>query len=301
VVQELGVGGVLGMGGFMSAGPLVAGRWAGRATVLHEANAVPGRANRWLSHGVHEACVNFADTALALSQAAVEVVGMPVRARFEPMEAAACRLALGLDGRRPVLLVAGGSQGARGLNAAVRRCAPALLAAEPELQLLHLTGAEDFETTRRAYAAAGGRAVVRPFLTEMELALGAATLAVSRAGASTLAELAAMRVPALLIPFPAAVDDHQYYNARAFVRDGAARVLRQDEATPERLTSLIRELLGDEGARQAIRVALGRWHRPDAAMRLARAVLRRMPGEEGAPAVGRRAEPVGTAGAGRRV
>jgi UDP-N-acetylglucosamine--N-acetylmuramyl-(pentapeptide) pyrophosphoryl-undecaprenol N-acetylglucosamine transferase len=110
----------------------------------------------------------------------------------------------------------------------------------------------------------------------MELALGAATVAVARAGASTLAELAAMRVPAIVVPFPAAVDDHQYYNARAMAQDGAVRVLRQDAATPERLGAAVLEIVRNDRLRGAMGAAIARWHTPDAAERLARLVWRRL-------------------------
>ena len=105
-------------------------------------------------------------------------------------------------------------------------------------QWLHLTGANDFEKVKAAYAARGLKAVVKPFLAEMDLALGAATAAVSRAGASSLAEIAAMRLPSLLVPFPAAADNHQFYNARAFEATGAARLLEQKNATPEKVAAI---------------------------------------------------------------
>ena len=95
--------------------------------------------------------------------------------------------------------------------------------------------------------------IVHPFFAEMHLALGAATVAVSRAGASSLAELAAMRVPSVLIPFPAATDNHQFFNARAFEETGAARLLEQKNATPESLASLVSELMADAPAREKCR------------------------------------------------
>src|SRR5690606_32052069 len=118
---------------------------------------------------------------------------------------------------------------------------------------LHLAGSRDDASVRKAYQAANVRAVVRPFLTEMELALGAADAAVSRAGASSLAELAAMGVPPLLIPYPYAADNHQLANARAFETTDAARELTQSEATPERLADEIVALLTDTSLRDRLK------------------------------------------------
>lgn len=275
--RERAVGAVLGMGGFTSAAPVVAARRAGLETFLHEANSIPGRANRHLARLVRGAFVYFPDAGARLSCAEVRVVGMPVRQQFQMQDAASCRMALGLNGQRPVLLVTGGSQGARGLNEAMVHCLPELAAVESELQFIHLTGSDDFAAVREAYAPLGRRALVRPFLTEMELALGAATVTVSRAGASVLAELAALRVPAILIPFPAAVDDHQQHNAQAFAAAGAARVVRQSDATAARLGGEIRRLLHDERYRQAMQAALAGWHTPTAAEQIAGILMSHLP------------------------
>jgi hypothetical protein len=117
------------------------------------------------------------------------------------------------------------------------------------------------------------KAVVQPFFAEMELALGAASAVVSRAGASSLAEIAAMRTPSVLVPFPHAADNHQFYNARAFQETGAARLLEQQEAAPENILVLLLELVEDIGAREKIQAALVRWHSPKAAAQIAEMIL----------------------------
>jgi UDP-N-acetylglucosamine--N-acetylmuramyl-(pentapeptide) pyrophosphoryl-undecaprenol N-acetylglucosamine transferase len=147
------------------------------------------------------------------------------------------------------------------------------LLAERKWQWLHLAGANDFEKVEAAYAARGIKAVVKPFLAEMELALGAATVAMSRAGASSLAEIAAMRLPALLVPYPAAVDNHQFFNAGAFEKTGAAKVLEQKKATPEGVAAILAELVENDVARSEIQNALAQWHEPRAAERIADAIL----------------------------
>ena len=125
----------------------------------------------------------------------------------------------------------------------------------------------------QAYAALKLKAVVHPFFAGMELALGAATVAVCRAGASSLAELAAMRVPAVLVPYPAATDNHQFFNARAFEATGAARLLEQKTATPEMLVQLLSDLIEKPAVRERMQSALVQWHAPHAAEQIADAML----------------------------
>jgi UDP-N-acetylglucosamine--N-acetylmuramyl-(pentapeptide) pyrophosphoryl-undecaprenol N-acetylglucosamine transferase len=267
---------VLAMGGFTSAAPILAGRDAGSAVYLHEANGIPGRANRWLARWVDCAFVGFPQAAARLRHCRIEVTGTPVRQRFQPRVPWECRLRLGLDPDRPVLLVMGGSQGARGVNELVLATLPILERQLPQLQILHVTGEADFGRVRDAYARWGGRSVIREFLGEMELAMSAATVAISRAGGSAIAEMAAVELPSILVPYPSATDDHQFYNARALADTGGARMLEETLATPQAVAVWLREMVSDELARQRMREALRRWHRPDAAERVADWILSRM-------------------------
>ncbi len=264
---------VLAMGGFTSAPPILAGRACGAPTFLHESNTIPGRANRWMSWVISQAFVGFPEAANRLHTRKVSSTGTPVRSQFQLVEAAGCRVALGLDPQRPVLLVTGGSQGASGLNDLVIKTLPLLAKRLPELQLMHLTGSRDGEKVEQACTASKITAIVCPFFGEMHLALGAASVAISRAGASSLAELAAMRLPAILVPFPAATDNHQHYNALAFERTGAAHLLAQGEATPEVLAPKIVELVENAPAREKMRAALAGWHAPRAAERIAENIM----------------------------
>jgi UDP-N-acetylglucosamine--N-acetylmuramyl-(pentapeptide) pyrophosphoryl-undecaprenol N-acetylglucosamine transferase len=189
------------------------------------------------------------------------------------MTPAAARLALGLDPEAPVLLIMGGSQGALKVNDLVVRVAPQLRQAIPHLQFVHLTGARDFEPVKARYKELNIPAVVHAFLGGMGVALAAADVAVSRAGASSLAELAARQLPAVLIPYPSAADNHQFFNAQAFVQTGAARMMTQDTATPELLAPEILELIGNPLKRSAMRTALAAWHTPSAAGDIAERIL----------------------------
>ena len=264
---------VLTMGGFTGAPPVWVGKDFGAKTFLHESNTIPGRANRLLARFVDEAFVGFSEAAPRLHVRKVTPTGTPVRPQFQPREPGACRAALGLDPRRPTVLVMGGSQGASGINEIILAALPLLADRVSTWQWLHLTGVGHFEKVKQAYANRGLQAVVKPFLVEMDLALAAATVAVSRAGASSLAEIAAMRLPSLLVPFPAAADNHQYHNARAFEATGAARLLEQKSATPERVAAILRELAENEATRASMQAALTPWHAPRAAEQIASHIL----------------------------
>jgi UDP-N-acetylglucosamine--N-acetylmuramyl-(pentapeptide) pyrophosphoryl-undecaprenol N-acetylglucosamine transferase len=264
---------VLAMGGFTSAPPVLAGKACGAPAFLHESNTIPGRANRWLSWTVNQAFVGFPEAAKRLHTKAVKFTGTPVRPQFHPMDAAACRTVLGLDPNRPVLLVTGGSQGASGLNDVIIQALPLLVNHIPGLQLFHLTGPTDVQKVEKACAAANVKAIVKPFFSEMHLALGAATAAISRAGASSLAELAAMRVPAILLPYPAATDNHQYYNTLAFEKTGAAFLMAQKNAKAEFLAPKVVELIQDADTRAKMQSALADWHIPRAAANIAENIM----------------------------
>ena len=262
---------VVGMGGFACAPPILAGKLFRAATFLHESNSIPGKANRMLAPVVDRVFVGFPQASARLHNRNVLVSGTPVRPQFQPTVPEPCRLALGLEPSRPVLLVMGGSQGAGAINKLIFEALPELRRAVPDLQFLHLAGPNDEANARAQYATQKAKAVVHTFLTEMELALGAATLVVSRAGASSLAELAAMQLPAILIPYPTAADNHQFYNAHAFASAGAAVRLDQAEATGEKLAALIVKLLQDAND---MKNRIGQWHAPNAASLIADEVLK---------------------------
>lgn len=265
---------VLAMGGFTSAGPIFAGRSAGAVTCLHEANSVTGKANRFLAPFVDKVFIGFSSAAAHVRNRSVQFTGTPVRPQFRHIPAGQARAALGLDPEDPVLLVMGGSQGATAINSAVVQALPELLKAMPKLQLLHLTGSTGYEMVNSSYQKAGVRGKVLAFCNEMELAMAAATAAINRAGASSLAEVAALQLPTMLIPYPAAADDHQYFNARAFSQAGAARMLVQSQLKPDALAAELIQLLTDTAVQKSMREALLKWHFPDAADDIAQSILR---------------------------
>jgi len=265
---------VLAMGGFTSAPPVFAAKRSGARTFLHESNTIPGKANRLLGRFVDEAFVGFPDAATRLRARKTTVTGTPVRPQFFPeagRQAADARAKLGLDPALPTVLVVGGSQGASGLNQLVLSALPQLV--EKNWQWLHLTGQNDFEKVQAAYAGHKIKAIVKPFLMEMDLALAAATAGISRSGASSLAEMAAVRLPSVLVPLPTSADNHQWFNAAAFEKTGAARLLAQNGTTPEKTAVLLTELVENGSTRSLMQDALRQWHQPQAAEQIAERLL----------------------------
>src|SRR5262249_43665365 len=166
------------------------------------------------------------------------------------------------------LLVFGGSAGAHRLNEAVLAAMPALRSASAQLRITHQTGAADLERVRAGYAAVGVTARVDPFIDDMGAAYGAADLVVSRAGAMSCAELTARGLPAILVPYPFAADDHQRLNAEVLAHAGAAEVVLDRDLTGDRLAATLRALLDDPGRRTAMANASRSLGRPDAAARV---------------------------------
>jgi UDP-N-acetylglucosamine--N-acetylmuramyl-(pentapeptide) pyrophosphoryl-undecaprenol N-acetylglucosamine transferase len=264
---------VLGMGGFTSAPPILAARLLGIPSVIHESNAVPGKANRWASRWVNAVAVGMADCARFFPRDKVVVTGTPVRDGWQRLDAAEARQKLGLHPDRATVLVMGGSQGARGINAGVAAVLPALQGLRDSAQFIHLCGAQDTEWIRNVYAAQNCAARVESFLREMELAYSAASFVVARAGASSLAETAHFGLPSILVPYPLAADQHQLRNARVFERSGAAVIVEQRNLKSEAFVSAIRGLLINELLRGAMARAAKRLAVEDAADRVARLVL----------------------------
>jgi UDP-N-acetylglucosamine--N-acetylmuramyl-(pentapeptide) pyrophosphoryl-undecaprenol N-acetylglucosamine transferase len=250
---------VIGVGGYSSGPVLALAALRGVPTLLMEQNATPGLTNRLLARIVGAAAVTY-DESVKTFGAKAFVAGNPVRPEFfsEPEAAAPA-------GVQTRVLVFGGSQGAHAINVAMTEAAPRLAAARPGIHLTHQTGEKDLGMVREAYAAAGLAARVEPFLFEMHREMRAADLIVSRAGATTLAELTAAGRPAILIPLPTATDDHQRKNADALGRQGAARVVDQRELTGARLADEMLALARDADGRARMAVAARGMARPDAA------------------------------------
>jgi UDP-N-acetylglucosamine--N-acetylmuramyl-(pentapeptide) pyrophosphoryl-undecaprenol N-acetylglucosamine transferase len=262
----------VGFGNYASVPPLYAAHRRRTPIVIHEGNAVPGRANRLLARYASAIAVHFPEAGETLKVRAtgrVETVGMPVRAAIlEPPEPHAARRAYGLDERAFTLLVVGGSQGAARLNQVVCEALAELDRLETPVQVIHLCGPARDAPVRRAYEGHRIAHAVQAFETDMARAYAAADCALCRAGAATLAELAATGTPSLLVPYPFATEGHQAKNAEAFARAGAARVVPEQELQPAVLVECVRQMQNAQ-TREAMRCHARRLAHPDAAQRLA--------------------------------
>ncbi|MGD9901937.1 MAG: undecaprenyldiphospho-muramoylpentapeptide beta-N-acetylglucosaminyltransferase [Vicinamibacterales bacterium] len=257
---------VVGVGGYSSGPVLLLAALRRLPTLVMEQNTAPGFTNRVLARWVSAAALSYDETLRFFPGIGI-VTGNPVRRQFldgrsgdEPVDAA---------GGKVRVLIVGGSQGARAVNDALVAAAPRLAAAAASVAITHQTGERDLARVRDAYAAAGCTAIVAPFLHDMHAQMAAADLVVSRAGASSLAELTVLGRPMLLVPLPTAADDHQRKNAAALARAGAAEVIDEGELNGDRLADALLALAADSGTRRRMAAAARAQGRPDAAARVA--------------------------------
>ena len=225
---------VLGMGGYVTFPGGMMAALLGKPVVVHEQNSVAGLANRVLAGVADKVVTGFPDV---LKKG--EWAGNPVRAEITAVPPPAVRFA-GRSGPLKVLVV-GGSLGAAVLNEAMPQ-ALALLAPEDRPQVTHQAGSKQIDALKAAYQAAGVSGELLPFIDDMAERYASADLVICRSGALTVAELAAVGVASVLVPFPHAVDDHQTGNARFLADAGAAVLLPQTELTPQRLAALLHEM-----------------------------------------------------------
>ena len=285
LVRRLAPVAAVGFGGYPSVPALLAAARCGVPALLHEQNAVLGRANRLLAPFVAEIATSFATVARLPSGKPVRLVGNPVRPPVRALRDAPYRRA-GADDRFD-LLVVGGSQGARSFSdvvpAAVAALDPALRA---RLRVVQQARPEDVARATAAYAAAGVEAETAPFFADIATRMATSQLVICRAGASTCAELACIGRPALFVPYAFATDDHQTANARALQATGGAWVMAQADFAAPALTAFLTERMARPDSTAAAAAAMHGAGRPEAADRLADAVE---------DLVGTRAKPLETA------
>ena len=267
ILQQGDFQGVFTTGGYIAAPAIIAARSLGLPSILHESNALPGKVTRWLSPWCSMVALGFEAALPRLSKAKSICVGTPVRAQFlasadTPLED------LAIPDSAPLIVVVGGSQGAVAVNRLVRQCAPAWFKAGA--WIIHLTGENDPDADSLEHS----QYVHMPFYNNMAALLKRADLAISRAGAGTLTELAVTQTPSILIPYPYAAEDHQAYNAAAFAAAGAAQVCRQSELTPEILRDKVLSLLESDERLQKMAKAASGLAITDSAERLAELVQR---------------------------
>lgn len=258
---------VLSLGGFVAGPGGLAAALLRRPLLVHEQNRIPGMTNRMLARLAGRVLAGFPDAFAA--QMGAEPVGNPVRAEIAALPTPVARMEARDEPLR--ILVIGGSQGARALN----RSLPAALATLPagSVEVRHQCGPRMLDEARAAYAAAGVEVSPEPFIADMAAAYGWADLAICRAGALTVAELAAAGLASLLVPFPAAVDDHQTANARYLVDAGAAVLVAEGDGFVQRLQRALVDLVADRARLLDMATRARALAQTDAAERVAAACL----------------------------
>ena len=259
------------MGSYASVGPVLAARLLGVPVVLHEANAVPGKAVSFLARFAQEVCVTFESTAEHIQCRRVTRTGLPMREKSRGPEE---DRSTSSQDRPLVLLVSGGSQGAAILNTIVPEALARVVPTLPGLQVVHLSGAGRDTELRSVYTEKGISHRVFAFSQDMPSLYREADLAICRAGAATCCELALYELPALLVPHPTAGGGHQRLNAEALQSLGGAEMLLQSELTAESLAERILSLMGDAALRLRMREGVAHFAVPDAAQSVARCLLR---------------------------
>ena len=283
LLQELNPAAVVGFGGYASAPTIAAATQLGLPTVIHEQNAILGRANRLLARRVNRVCTSFDLAKPAPAGATLIRTGMPVRPGVAAMRAATYA-APTADGPFR-LLILGGSQGAR-IFSDVIPAAVKLLPADlrQRLEISQQCRPEELDRTHAAYAESGAHVELRCFFDNVPELMANAHLLITRSGASTVAEATVIGRPSLLIPYPFAADDHQTANAQALTAAGGAWTIRQQQFTPESLAERLTQFAAAPYGLSSAAAAAAAFSVPDAAGRLANVVTDLIRGENGARA-----------------
>jgi UDP-N-acetylglucosamine--N-acetylmuramyl-(pentapeptide) pyrophosphoryl-undecaprenol N-acetylglucosamine transferase len=267
---------VLGLGGYAAGPPVEAAAEIGVRTAILNPDAIPGRANRYLARKVGLIAAQWEASRRYFTRSAnVQALGCPIREEFASADREAGYARFALDPGRPVLLVTGASQGAQTINDVMCHLWPRFARRHPEWQLLHLTGSGNEAAMQQTYEHADTPAHVLGFTHEMHLALAAADVVISRAGASTLAEITALGRASILLPYPFHRDQHQTANARVLVDAGAAMLVR-DQRDPDRTIVSLEaalEKLTDAALREQAAASARAIGRPHAAMDVAKRLI----------------------------
>ncbi len=252
----------LGVGGYVTGPVMVAAKMLGIPTVIHEQNSIPGMANRKLGKLVSHVCVSLPGSEKYFPAEKTVFTGNPVRTNIRELAAAAAEG----EKDKQTLLVLGGSQGAQAINTMVADifCDKSFGLAEL-VNLIHQTGSTDYERIRKQYEEYGVSVIVEPFFQDMGSVYGQADFLVSRAGATTLTELAVLGKPAILIPYPYAADNHQQKNAEYYVQGGGALLFEQSFLDAQKLLEAIRQLVDNRDKQLEMGAAMKAMGKPEAA------------------------------------
>lgn len=274
-LQHIGADVVVGFGGYVSIPVAMAAEQLGIPVVVHEQNSVMGMANKQLSKKAFATCLTYAVAAEGTGANNPVVTGNPVRRSVLTSTRQQGRELLGFPEEDLMLLVFGGSLGARHINQALVGMKDQLLAV-PNLRIVHITGPKELESVKQALALTKEqqqRWLVMGYQDRMGETMAAADCIISRAGATSLAEISARAIPALLVPFPYATDDHQTTNAQAYVAAGCASMIADQLAETPEFANLVMQLVQDPALRESMSTAAKAQKTADAGKRLAQVVL----------------------------
>ncbi len=272
-LKELNPDALIGLGGYASFAPAFAGALLRIPTLIMEQNSVPGLANRVLSRFVDIICVTYHESLSFFPRNKTYITGNPVRQKILKASREQAYELFGLERGKFTVFVFGGSLGARKINNALCGAFPDISEIRNEVQFLHQTGKGDYEAVRETYRKWGIKGTVAAFIHRMPEAYAVADIVVSRAGATTLAELTAVGRPAILIPYPHAAGNHQELNARRLSEMGAARIILDHELDSETLARNIKDLFGNAGVRSEMQRSSRALGRPDAAQKVVEIAL----------------------------
>lgn len=272
---------IISIGGFVSVPVVLAARMLKIPVAMHEPNALPGLANKFMAKYARVVMLGFAGAAKYMPpQANMVVTGTPIRPEIMATTKEAGRQGLGIDRSKKMLLVVGGSQGAKSINESMEEAANAFKDRQ-DLVVLHQTGPGHFAEVCKRFGGTSDRAIdgnrtIVPYIQQMPLALAAADLIVCRAGAVTLAEITAAGLPAVVIPYPFAAEDHQRKNALELVEAGAAIMIDDGELTGEALANAVLTILDDDARSHRMAHASKNLGKPAALQEITKTILNLM-------------------------
>lgn len=259
---------IIGVGGYASGAIMLVARMKSIPTMIHEQNSIPGATNRILGKFVDRICVTYQESLSFFPSGKTYLTGNPIRTKILRGDRGAALRLFSLDKEMFTVFVFGGSSGAQSINRAIVSALNYIVDFKSKIQFLHQTGAKDYENVREAYQKAGFKGIAAPFIYQMAEAYAVADIVISRAGATTLAEITALGKPALLVPYPHSAGRHQEFNAIKLREMGAASVIFDNEMTGESLAGHIKEMFNNDLTRREMQKASRGLGRPDAGSRI---------------------------------
>jgi UDP-N-acetylglucosamine--N-acetylmuramyl-(pentapeptide) pyrophosphoryl-undecaprenol N-acetylglucosamine transferase len=268
IIKAVGPDIVIGVGGYASGALMLTAFLMSIPTMILEQNSVPGITNKILGKFVNTVCITYQESISFFPRARAFLTGNPVRMQVLKGSIESAYRLFSLEKGLFTVFVFGGSSGASSINKALTDAFNYMYDLRDSVQFLHQTGTKDYENIRSAYRKAGFRGTITPFIYQMGEAYAVADIVISRAGATTLAELTALGKPAILIPYPHAAGNHQEINGKKLLEMGAAKMIRDRELKGETLAYHIRELYANETMREEIKRNSMSVGRPEACERV---------------------------------